>query len=257
MDVLNVAGVEKWYGTYPGIVDATLTVAPGTICVLLGANGAGKTTLLNMIAAQSPPSKGEISLFEKPVWADPTGAKRVLGFVPDADNDLPDYLTGREYLLFIAAVHHLSAEAAGERIHSLLSRFDLVSAENRLIKGYSHGMKKKLQIAAALMHDPGLLVIDEPTNGLDPISVRILRDYLRSIATGTRAILLATHDLHFAQRLSDSIYIVARQRIVAAGSLPKLLQQFRCEDLEEVYIKACFPPAGDHPAGTSPSSGAL
>ena len=256
MDVLNVAGAEKWYGTYPGILDATLAVPSGAICVLLGANGAGKTTLLNMVAAQSPPSKGEISLCARQVWADPTRAKRVLGFVPDADNDLPDYLTGREYLLFIATTHNLSAETGSERIHSLLSRFDLVDAENRLIKGYSHGMRKKLQIAAALMHDPALLVIDEPTNGLDPISVRILRDYLRVIATGHRAILIATHDLNFAQRLADSVYIVSRQRIVAAGTLPQLLQQFGCEDLEEVYIKACSAPPEGHASGTSLPRGA-
>lgn len=241
VQVLCVQGVDKWFGSQPGILSANLTLRAGSICGLIGANGAGKTTLLNVIAAQSPPTRGKVLLEGRSVWANPTEAKRRMGFVPD-DEDLPEYLTGREYLEFVAAVRELDADEKEIRISHWLSYFGLNGAADRLVRGYSHGMKKKLQLAAGLLHEPALLVVDEPTNGLDPLSVRNLRGVLSERAARGGSILLATHDLAFAQKVCHMLCIVARNRILTSGTLNELLMQEQLSDLEEVYARVAGGP---------------
>jgi ABC-2 type transport system ATP-binding protein len=236
MSAVHLHGVSKYFGTQPGVVDATMAVDSGAVVGLLGPNGAGKTTLLNVVAAQVRPCAGTVMLLGQPVSVDPIAAKRFVGFAPD-DQDLPDYLTGREYLSFVAAVRAIDEQHAAAAVTTWLDHFHLTADADRLIKGYSHGMRKKTILAAALLHTPLVVIVDEPTNGLDPLSIRHLRITLRACADQGAAVLVATHDLHFATQLCDYLYLVARHQIAAHGRVDQLLQKHECSNLEEVYSR--------------------
>ncbi|MBE3550794.1 MAG: ABC transporter ATP-binding protein [Brockia lithotrophica] len=247
--LVEADGVTRWFGAVPGIQDASLRVSAGEIVALVGPNGAGKTTFLNICAGILPPSHGRLRILDY-TWGTDSESRRPaslppdlwrlrrhLGFVP-ASHEVPERLTAREFLRFIAALYEVPRSEADAAIERWLAYLDLAGAADRLMGGYSHGMRKKVQLAAALLPRPRVFICDEPTSGLDPAMVVLLRDLFRALAQQGVAVLLATHDLPFAERVAHRFYFIHGSRIVAQGSAEELKARYRASDLAEAFLLA-------------------
>ncbi|HUH17002.1 MAG TPA: ABC transporter ATP-binding protein, partial [Methylomirabilota bacterium] len=217
MTTLTLRAVSRWYGNVVAVNDVSFEVGPG-ITGLLGPNGAGKTTLLHMMAGFLAPSAGEVSLGESPTWRHPEIYRQV-GFVPEREAVYP-FLTGRQFLLASARLHRVpDAAAAAERALDLV---DMRDAAGRAIGGYSKGMRQRIKVAAALIHDPEILILDEPFNGMDPRQRLHMMDLLRAMARDGRTILFSSHILEEVERLSDRVLVVVAGRLAAAGDFRRI-----------------------------------
>ncbi len=230
--VLTIDHLHKSYKNIEAVKDLSLEVQSGEVYGLLGPNGSGKSTTLHSIVGMVRPSSGTISIDGH--HADSIGAKRVFGFVPD-DVGMPESLTGREYLTFVRRLYGIGDAARAE---ALVEIFDIGPALGRLIEEYSHGMKKKLQIAAALVHDPELLILDEPFRGLDPEAVINLKHLISIEKERGTGILIATHDLLMAQHYCDRVAVISKGRIAVEDSVPALLLEYGTGSLEDVFLRA-------------------
>lgn len=230
--VLEVERLRKDYRGVQAVREVTFRVESGEIYGLIGPNGSGKSTTLHSIVGIVRPTSGRIGICGFP--ADTAEAKVRLGFVPD-DLDMPVALTGREFLDF---VRRLCRGEDGDRPRALVEVFGLRDSLGRLIEEYSHGMKKKLHIIAALAHGPRVVVLDEPFRGLDPEAAINLRRLLGREKAGGASVLLATHDLLMAQQDCDSIGIISGGEMVAQGPVGKLLEDFGSDSLDDVFLKA-------------------
>lgn len=235
--VLELDGVRKSYGSRPAVADLTLSVRAGEILALLGPNGAGKTTTVRMVAGLVRPDAGTIRICGHDVVARPVAAKRHLGYVPD-DPYLYPQLTGLEHLQFAAGVHRIPPEAAAERTGWLARAFGMEEALGQRVSTYSHGMRHKLAWMLAVLHRPQLLVVDEPTVGLDAAAARLVRQLLDLHRRGGGAVLLTTHVLPIAEALADRVAVLDRSRLVAAGTLAELRARAGSpgSSLEEVFL---------------------
>jgi ABC-2 type transport system ATP-binding protein len=233
---LVVQSLARRFGRLEAVVDVSLAVGPGEIVGFLGANGAGKTTTLRCISGLLEPHHGRITVAGADLAGEPRVAKTRLGFVPDRPL-LYDKLSAREFLAFVAALYDLPAEAAERRAESLLARLDLAPHADRTIEGYSLGMRQKTSIVAALLHSPLLVLLDEPLNGLDPPSARVLKDLLREHAAAGGGVLVSTHLLDVAERLCDRVVILRSGRVVAAGTLDALRGGDAGRSLEDVFLE--------------------
>lgn len=209
MSVLRVENVTKLYGEVAAVSDVSFELEGGHVYGLLGPNGSGKTTCLHVVTGLVDPTTGRVAIGDVPI-ADPA-SRLGFGFAPD-DLQLPTALTGREFLDLHDRLRHRDDRA---RATSLLEAFDLVDALDQQIEAYSHGMKRKIQIVAAVMHAPPLLILDEPFRGLDPDAVAVLRSVISSFAAGGRAVLLATHDMARAQLDCDRVVVLDSGVLVA------------------------------------------
>lgn len=217
MTILALRAVSRWYGNVVAVNDVSFEVGPG-ITGLLGPNGAGKTTLLHMMAGFLAPSAGEVRLGESPTWRHPEVYRQV-GFVPEREAVYP-FLTGRQFLLASARLHRVpDAAAAAERALDLV---DMRDAAGRAIGGYSKGMRQRIKVAAALVHDPEVLILDEPFNGMDPRQRLHMMDLLRAMARDGRTILFSSHILEEVERLSDRVLVVVAGRLAAAGDFRRI-----------------------------------
>ncbi len=217
MTTLALRAVSRWYGNVVAVNDVSFEVGPG-ITGLLGPNGAGKTTLLHMMAGFLAPSAGEVHLGESPTWRHPE-VYREVGFVPEREAVYP-FLTGRQFLLASARLHRVpDATAAAERALDLV---DMRDAAGRAIGGYSKGMRQRIKVAAALIHDPEVLILDEPFNGMDPRQRLHMMDLLRTMARDGRTILFSSHILEEVERLSDRVLVVVAGRLAAAGDFRRI-----------------------------------
>ncbi|MCZ7553161.1 MAG: ABC transporter ATP-binding protein [Anaerolineales bacterium] len=196
-------------------------VAPGEIFGFLGPNGAGKTTTIKMIVGLLKPTSGVVRVAGYDVQTEPLLAKNFCGYVPDEPNLYPK-LSGRELLHFVGSLYRLPPEQVRRRTDELLRLFELAQAGDDTIDSYSHGMQQKTALAAALVHDPKVLVLDEPTVGLDPRSARLIKDLLRQMAERGAAIFLSTHILEIAERMCDRIGIINEGRLIAVGTMDEL-----------------------------------
>jgi ABC-2 type transport system ATP-binding protein len=208
-------------------------VQHGEVLGFLGPNGAGKTTTMRMIAALLLPSAGSIRVEGLDVAAQPLAVRRAVGFVPESPF-LYDKLTGREFLDFSASLFGVRDGFA--RAEQLLRLFELNDRGNDLIEGYSRGMRQKIGLAGVLMHDPAVMLLDEPTNSLDPRSARIVKDLLGGLRDRGHAIMLSTHVLEIAEQLADRVAIIDHGRIVAQGTLAELRAGGN-ETLEDVFLR--------------------
>jgi ABC-2 type transport system ATP-binding protein len=236
--VLSVESVLKSYGPVPALQSVSFELASGEILGLLGPNGAGKSTMMKSILGLVRPDGGRIELFGRPSDSDPTELKRHIGYVPE-NPALYEFLTGEEYLDFVADMYGLDPATRGARIARFLSGLELAGHERSLISGYSLGMRQKVALTAALLHRPKLLILDEPLNGLDPRSARVVKDLLRSLATQEGVgILFSTHVLEIAQAICDRVVILDRGRVVAAGTMGSLRERagLAGSGLEEVFL---------------------
>jgi ABC-2 type transport system ATP-binding protein len=235
-DPLRIEGLVRRYGDLTAVDGVSLGVGAGEIVGFLGPNGAGKTTTLRVTAGLLRADAGRIEIAGHPLAGQPLAAKRALGFVPDRPF-LYERLTAYEFLAFVAALYDVPAELARERAVTLLTRLELLGPAGDAIESYSLGMRQKTAIAAALLHDPALLMLDEPLVGLDPQGARVLKDLLRERAARGLGVLVSTHLLDVAERLCDRVVILRRGRVVAAGTLESLRGGRAGATLEDVFLE--------------------
>jgi ABC-2 type transport system ATP-binding protein len=233
---IELIKVNKVFNKIPAVLDLNLSVNPGEIYALIGPNGAGKTTTIKMITTLVEPTSGEILILGKNILEN-TDIKGELGYIPDEPFVYP-YLTGQEFLEFVGDVHGLSREESRHRSEILLKKYHLEDVINGFFSDYSRGNKQKVTIIAALMHNPKVLIVDEPIVGLDVESQRITKKIFREFADNGGAILLCTHTLSVAQDIADKVGILSRGKLKAEGNIKDLrhLVKNKDADLETIYL---------------------
>lgn len=219
--LIELQGVGRRFGEKTAVADLDLQVHGGELYCLLGPNGAGKTTSLKMLVGLLRPTVGSIRIGGRDVAEKVREAHRVLSYVPD-EPVLYDKLTGREFLEFVGQMYGLPRETLARNLEREVARFDLASFLDELCQAYSHGMKQRLVFASALIHDPEVLVVDEPMVGLDPRHVRLVKDLLRRLADDGACVLVSTHTLTIAEEIGDRIGVIHRGRLLFDGSLAEL-----------------------------------
>jgi len=235
---LSVDHLVKRFAGKAAVDNLDLVVRPGELYSLLGPNGAGKTTTLRIIAGLLEPDAGRIEVFGIDALASPIRAKRILSWLPD-EPLLYDKLTAWEHLEFVAGLWGVKRRVAQQRAEELLRALDLWDHRNERCETFSRGMKQKAALAAALIHDPKLLMLDEPLTGLDAAIAREVKDLLQARARAGGTIILTTHILEVAERLSDRIGIIQRGRLAAEGTLEELRERAGAQGgtLEDVYLR--------------------
>lgn len=246
--LLVLEGVSKTYrgGTKPAVDGLNLEVHAGEIFGFLGPNGAGKTTTIKMVVGLLQPDRGRILVNGCDVMREPVRAKSQIGYVPD-NPDLYDRLTGLEYLNLLADIFGLSQEERRRRIGELLEMFELSGAVTDIIQSYSHGMKQKLALTGALLHDPPLFILDEPMVGLDPRSSHLFKQLMRDHCDRGNTVFFSTHILEVAERLCDRVGIIHKGRLIACGTVDELRAQRNQADqtLEDIFLELTEAQAGE------------
>ncbi|MEW6374029.1 MAG: ABC transporter ATP-binding protein [Pseudomonadota bacterium] len=232
---LLLADLHKAFGR-PAVDGLSLSVRRGELYALLGPNGAGKTTTLRMVAGLLAPDAGLIEVNGVDVARDPAGAKRTMAYLPD-DPMLYGKLKPTEYLEFVAGLWGVDAAAAEPRARRLLDWLDLSKHAHELTEGFSRGMKQKLALAGALIHEPQLLILDEPLTGLDAGAARQVKDLLQSHVGGGGTVILTTHILEVAERLAQRIGIIQHGRLIAEGTLDELRERTAAQTLEDMFLQ--------------------
>ena len=242
-----VDAVTKRYGNFTAVSELSLTIQPGELFAFLGPNGAGKTTSIKMIAGLLLPDAGGIEVCGHPMGRDGRLAKAQLAYVPD-EPFLYEKLTGREFLDFTARMYGLSPDVRRRRQNMLVERLEMAGFLDKLAEGYSHGMKQRTVLAAALLHEPRVLVIDEPMVGLDPRTVRTVKDLMRELIASGGTVFMSTHTLEVAEALADRIGIIHHGKLLAAGTLAELRSQAASRaSLEDIFLGL----TADRPGGSS------
>ena len=235
--LIETRNLMKRYGEKVAVNNVSFDVYSGEVFGFLGPNGAGKTTTIKMIVGLLQPTSGAVKVAGYDIQNQSMQAKASCGYVPDTPN-LYAKLTGRELLRFVSDLYNLDRSQVAHRIDELLRMFDLTTAADDTIDSYSHGMQQKTSLAAALMHDPKVLVLDEPTVGLDPKSARLIKDILRQLADRGAAVMLSTHILEIAERMCDRIGIINKGQLIAVGTMDELrtLDKTGQESLEDIFL---------------------
>jgi ABC-2 type transport system ATP-binding protein len=234
--LIELHELTKNYGTKTAVDRVSLSVLGGEVFGFLGPNGAGKTTTIKMIVGLLQPTSGIARVAGFDVQQQPLLAKAASGYVPDTPN-LYAKLSARELLSFVGDLYSMSPDQTGRRMEELLRLFSLNEAADDPIDSYSHGMQQKTSLAAALMHDPKVLVLDEPTVGLDPKSARLIKDLLQQLADRGSAVFLSTHILEIAERMCDRIGIINHGRLIAVGTIEELRLMGTGEtSLEDIFL---------------------
>ncbi|MCS7021093.1 MAG: ABC transporter ATP-binding protein [Gemmataceae bacterium] len=235
--MIELVQVSKRYGDKWAVHDLTLTVGRGELFAFLGPNGAGKTTTIKLLCGLLLPSSGTIRVGGYDLISQGEQARQIISYVPDQPF-LYDKLTGREFLQFIADLYGMSREQTAQRLTEVIELFRLHDFIDELTERYSHGMRQRTVFAAALLHQPQVLIADEPTVGLDPKSIRELKTLLRRSADAGMTVFLSTHTLDIAEELADRIGIIDQGRLLGLGTLAELRQQAASDgDLEDVFLK--------------------
>jgi ABC-2 type transport system ATP-binding protein len=235
--IATMRGLGKSYGAFAAVADLDLEVRRGEILALLGPNGAGKTTTIRMLMGILAPSAGEARIAGRDCFADRPEVMRHVGYLPD-EPIFHDHLRGREVLAFCATMHGLPRAAAKARAEALAERLGLAGDLDEFAVNYSLGMRKKLALVAAMLHEPALLILDEPTNGLDPVVTRALLDLVREQAAAGRAVFYSTHLLDQAQRLCHRVAILHKGRRMDVGTPAELSARHApAGTLEDVFFR--------------------
>jgi ABC-2 type transport system ATP-binding protein len=234
---IEVSGLTKRFGPVLAVDDLSFTADEGRVVGFLGPNGAGKTTTIKMLCGLLFPTTGEVRVGGFDLRTEGDQARQLISYVPDQPY-LYEKLTGREFLQFIADLYGMPADRAAARMDQVIDLFRLHEFVDDLTEKYSHGMRQRTVFAAALVHEPKLLIVDEPTVGLDPKSIRLLKDLLRAEAKRGTTVFLSTHALDIAQELADRIGIVEHGRLIGCGTLESLRKlASRDGSLEDVFLK--------------------
>jgi len=238
---ITLAAVRKSYGRKEAVRGLSLEVRPGELFAFLGPNGAGKTTTIKMIAGLLRPDDGAVFVNGHSVTGNGVAARTNLAYVPDQPF-VYEKLTGREFLYFVAEMYGLRVDERDRKLERLVDRLDIREFLDQLTESYSHGMKQKVVLAAALLHEPRLLVIDEPMVGLDPRAVRTVKDLFREHTRAGGTVFMSTHTLDIAEDVADRIGIINRGQLIAVGTLQELRSQAAVEhSLEEIFLRLTGP----------------
>ena len=231
--MLDIQHLTKTYGDKKAVDDLSLHIAPGEIYGFIGHNGAGKTTTLKSVVGILQFDQGEITIDGRSIKADPLGCKREMAYIPD-NPDLYDYMTGIKYLNFIADVFSVDAQTRQARIRTYADAFELTGDLAQPIAAYSHGMKQKLSIIAAWLHDPKVIIMDEPFVGLDPTAAYQVKGIMREHCERGGAIFFSTHVLEVAEKLCDKVAIIKQGRLIASGTMDEVKGD---QSLEAVFLE--------------------
>jgi ABC-2 type transport system ATP-binding protein len=236
MNRLVIKNLTKRFNNVWAVNGLDLVLQPGEIFVLLGPNGAGKTTTLKLIAGLLHPDNGEIYIEGINIKKEPIRAKALIGYVPD-EPFIYHKLTGREFINFIAGIYHVPREDYESRIEHLFQKFSIGDWIDEFSESYSHGMKQKVIMCQLLLHDPDLILIDEPLVGLDPKSSKIVRETFLELKKKGRTLFICTHTLSFAQEIATCIGIINSGELKFMGNLQELSSIAGKKDIEEIYLK--------------------
>ena len=231
--MLKINHLTKTYGEKKAVDDLNLHINPGEIYGFIGHNGAGKTTTLKSVVGILQFDQGEILIDGKSIQTEPLACKREIAYIPD-NPDLYDYMTGIKYLNFIADVFGVSAQDRQTRIRKYADLFELTEDLAQPIAAYSHGMKQKLAIIAAWLHQPKLIIMDEPFVGLDPKASHLLKEMMRDICDAGGAIFFSTHVLEVAEKLCDKVAIIKGGKLIRSGTMEEVKGD---DSLEEVFLE--------------------
>ena len=231
--MLTIQHLTKRYGEKKAVDDLSLHIAPGEIYGFIGHNGAGKTTTLKSVVGILQFDEGEITIDGHSVRADPLTCKRELAYIPD-NPDLYDFMTGIKYLNFVADIFGVGAAERQARIRKYADAFELTDDLAQPIAAYSHGMKQKLAIIAAWLHQPRLIIMDEPLVGLDPKASHLLKGMMREVCDNGGAIFFSTHVLEVAEKLCDKVAIIKGGKLIRSGTMEEVKGD---DSLEEVFLE--------------------
>jgi sodium transport system ATP-binding protein len=234
--MIQVTGLAKRFGTVEAVRDVSFTAPDGRITGLLGPNGAGKSTTLRLLYGALSPDRGEARVDGLLACPEHTEARRQLGVLPHGAGLYP-HLTARENIRYFGELHGMSGAALDQRVDELVAMLELGEAANRKTQGFSQGQKVKVGIARALVHSPRNLILDEPTNGLDVMAIRSLREVLRGLRAAGHCILFSSHVMQEVAALCDEVVIIAGGRVVAAGAPEQLREQAGTTTLEDAFVK--------------------
>ncbi|MCL0039016.1 ABC transporter ATP-binding protein [Dehalococcoidia bacterium] len=243
--MLKIENLSKSYGKFAAVKNVSLELRRGEVFGFLGPNGAGKTTTIKVCTGLLKPSAGRVIIGGFDIVKQPVAAKELLGYVPD-NPFLYDKLTGREFVRFVSRLYN--SNSAEQRIQELFDSFEMSDKIDELIQGYSRGMRQKTALISALIHNPQILFVDEPTANLDPRSARLAKDIFRALTKQGVSVFMSTHIMEIAERLCDRIGIIHHGELIALGTLSELNQQAALEGstLEDVFLEL----TGDFDADT-------
>ena len=235
--MIELKNISKKYGEFPALKGLDLTVAAGQIFGFIGPNGAGKTTTIKILGGIMAPTTGEVFVCGLNMLDEPEKAKQIIGFIPDRPY-LYDKITGMEFLKFTADLYGVNSNRFAARSQEKLDFFSLLDWSDELIESYSHGMKQRLIMAAALLNDPEVIIVDEPMVGLDPIAIMKVKKLFRQLADQGKTIFMSTHTLKVAEDICDRIGVIHKGRVVATGTTADLQREAQITeaDLEKVFI---------------------
>jgi ABC-2 type transport system ATP-binding protein len=242
--MIELKDLTKTYGAYTAVQRLSLSIGRGEIFGFIGPNGAGKTTTIKMMGGVMAPTEGTITIAGIDMQAEPRKAKRKVGFIPDRPF-LYEKLTGLEFMQFTADIYGVPEELFPDKAAAILALFSLADWSNELIESYSHGMKQRLIMAAALLHDPEVLIVDEPMVGLDPLAIIMVKNLFKRLASQGVTIFMSTHTLKVAEDICDRIGIIVRGRLIASGTAADLRREANISsaDLEQVFLNLTGNPA--------------
>ena len=233
--MIRVENLHKQFGSVKAVDGVSFTAEDGQVTGLLGPNGAGKTTTLRMLYALMRPDSGTISIDGVDAVAEPQKAQTRLGVLPDLSGLYPR-LTAREHIEYFGQLQGLSGRVLHERMEHLLQMLDMQGIADRRTQGFSHGERTKVALARAVVHDPRNILLDEPTNGLDVMSTRAVRDIIRAFRADGRCVLFSSHVMQEVSALCDTIIVIARGRVVASGTPDELRSQTGHQNLEDAFV---------------------
>ena len=235
--MIELKSLTKNYGDYKAVDDINLFVKKGEIFGFIGPNGAGKTTTIKMIGGILAPSAGSVTIAGIDIQQEPEKAKRKIGFIPDRPY-LYEKLTGREFLKFTADLYGVPDDIFSQKAQQNLEMFSLADWSDELIESYSHGMKQRLIMSAALLHDPEVIIVDEPMVGLDPMAIMMVKDLFQRLAHKGVTVFMSTHTLAVAEDICERIGVINKGHLIASGTTADLQRKANVTDadLERVFI---------------------
>ena len=231
--MLEINGLSKSYGSHKAVDNLSMRIANGEIHGFIGHNGAGKTTTLRSIAGIMQFEEGTITIDGHSIKEEPLACKKIMAYIPD-NPDLYEFMTGIQYLNFIADIFDVDVSVRDQRIHRYTDLFEITSVLDDTISSYSHGMKQKLAIVSAWIHEPKLILMDEPFVGLDPKASHILKQMMREFCDQGNAILFSTHVLEVAEKLCDRVAIIKDGKLIRSGTMEEVRGD---SSLESVFLK--------------------
>jgi len=239
--MIKIIHLSKKYGNHTALNNVHLTVNAGEIFGFIGPNGAGKTTTIQIMAGLLLPSSGNVILSDVSMNDHPVKAKQLIGYIPDRPF-IYEKLTGMEYLKFIGDFYQVSDSDFRTRSSELLKQFALMDRSNELIEAYSHGMKQRLIMASALLHNPPIIIVDEPMVGLDPVAIKLVRNIFQQRSAQGTTIFMSTHTLSLAEQICHRVGIIHNGHLIATGTIDDLKASAKkgTHDLEDIFFQLTF-----------------